>query len=77
MPLTPKELGDLLDATLTTREVEIGCDDTLMSVGAYAEAQLARLELPEALRLVKEHLDCCRYCREELRMLLDALGGED
>jgi hypothetical protein len=71
--LTLKEVRDLLKDLLATREVEIGCDDCLMQVASYCETELAGKEIPEALRLVREHLEICTDCYEEYQALLSAM----
>jgi hypothetical protein len=71
--LTLKEVRDLLEASLATRDVEIGCDDCLMQVASYCETELAGKEVPEALRLVREHLEICPDCHEEYQALLAAM----
>jgi hypothetical protein len=71
--LTLKEVRDLLEASLATRDVEIGCDDCLMQVASYYEMELAGKEVPEALRLVREHLEICPDCHEEYQALLSAM----
>jgi hypothetical protein len=71
--LTLKEVRDLLEAALATRDVEIGCDDCLMQVASYCETELAGKEMPEALRLVREHLEICPECHEEYQALLSAM----
>lgn len=63
----------LAQSTLVTREVEIGCDECLDHVAAYAEAHLTGLPVHGALSLVEEHLAICEECREEFEALLEAL----
>jgi hypothetical protein len=71
--LTLKEARDLFAALLATRDVEIGCDDCLMQVAGYCETELAGKEIPEALRLVREHLEICTECHEEYQALLSVM----
>jgi hypothetical protein len=71
--LTSKEVRALLDAVRATRDVEIGCDDCLARISSYCETELAGKEAPEALRLVREHLEACAECQEEYRALLSAM----
>ncbi|WP_437491546.1 hypothetical protein WME75_15830 [Sorangium sp. So ce1014] len=73
MLLKPSDLKLLVQATLVTREQEIGCDTCLDRVAAYAEVHLAGLPTPEALRLVEEHLAICGECQEEFAALAAAL----
>jgi hypothetical protein len=74
--LTLKEALDLFAAVVATRDVEIGCDDCLMQVASYCETELAGKEIPEALQLVREHLDICTECHEEYQALLSAMLEE-
>jgi hypothetical protein len=71
--LTLKEARDLFEALLATRDIEIGCDDCLMQIASYCETELAGKEVPEALRLVREHLEICTECHEEYQALLSAM----
>jgi hypothetical protein len=75
--LTLKNARDLCEALRATRDAEIGCDDCLMQVTSYCEIELAGKEIPEALRLVREHLEICAECHEEYQALLSAMleGG--
>ncbi|WP_438007511.1 hypothetical protein WME89_01535 [Sorangium sp. So ce321] len=75
MVLKPSDLRMLVQATLATREQEIGCDTCLERVAAYAEVHLAGLPTPEALRLVEEHLAICGECQEEFAALAAALDA--
>ena len=71
--LSDRDWRALVDASLATRDVEIGCDDCLDQVATYAEVKLAGLLVPEALRLVEEHLAMCDECGEEFQALADVL----
>jgi hypothetical protein len=75
MALKLEEVRSLVQATLATRPAEIGCDDCLAQVAAYAERELAGLPASAALRLVEEHVGNCPECREEYEALLTALRG--
>jgi predicted anti-sigma-YlaC factor YlaD len=44
-----------------------------MQVASYCETELAGKEIPEALRLVREHLEICPDCHEEYQALLSAM----
>jgi hypothetical protein len=70
---TLEQARSVVKALRATRETEIGCDDCLMQVASYCEMELAGRELPEALRLVREHLEICPECHEEYRALLSAM----
>lgn len=72
--LTTEDWRTLVEATLDTREVEIGCDECLDRVATYAETKLQGLPTPDALRLVEQHLAQCDECREEFEALLSVIG---
>jgi predicted anti-sigma-YlaC factor YlaD len=52
---------------------EIDCDQCFEVLDRFAELKLAGKRPAEALPLVEEHLQNCRYCREEFEALLTAL----
>ncbi|HSA65985.1 MAG TPA: hypothetical protein VLE25_14940 [Nitrospira sp.] len=45
----------------------------MAELDVFAEHKLANKELPEAMRLIEEHLERCDDCREEFVSLLAAL----
>ena len=73
--LTQKELSGVVRMIFQTRESEIGCDDCLIDVAAYAEAKLVGATISEALHRVEEHLSLCLNCNEEYEALREALRG--
>jgi len=68
-----KALKRIIQAAISARPVEIGCRECLAELDVFAEQTLADKEIPEALRLVREHLERCVDCREEFESLLVAL----
>lgn len=66
-------LKRIVRAATSALPVEIGCDDCLAELDIFAEHKLANKELPEAMRLVEEHLERCDDCHEEFESLLTAL----
>jgi hypothetical protein len=66
-------LKRIIRAATTVRPVEIGCDDCLAQLDVFAEHQLVNKDMPEAMRLVAEHLERCDDCSEEFVSLLAAL----
>ncbi|HEX2570625.1 MAG TPA: hypothetical protein VH877_13800 [Polyangia bacterium] len=79
--LTLAELRHLARAVLVTAPEELDCDACLAEFDRLAEIALAGQAVPEALRLVEEHLGRCPDCHEEFQALLAALralgaGGE-
>jgi len=68
-PLTPKQIKGIVRRVAETRERELNCSECLNLFGEFAERQLARLPLDEALERVEHHLSLCPECREELLAL--------
>lgn len=66
-------LKRIVRAATSALPVEIGCDDCLAELDIFAEHKLANKELPEAMRVIEEHLERCDDCREEFVSLLAAL----
>ena len=73
MALQLETLKKLIRASIIAKPVELGCYECLDQIHQYAERVLASKELPEALKLVEEHLEICGECREEYEALLTAL----
>ncbi len=66
-------LKRLVEGVISTRPDEIGCDECFEELDRFAELVLAGREIPEAYRLVQDHLERCGDCREEFEALLEAL----
>ena len=77
MTLTPPVLRTVVEMALSTRPVELGCDDCEAHLDRFAEMALAGLDASEALPLVEEHLERCPCCRVEFEALLDALRAAE
>lgn len=75
MALTREALRKIVDTSLATKTDYIGCDECLAQLDQYVEQVLVGKEIPEALRLVQEHLEDCPDCEEEYLALLTALRG--
>ena len=73
MELDTTVLKSLVRRIVHTHEDEIDCDQCLEQMDAFVELKLAGKRPAEALPLVAEHLQNCRYCREEFEALLIAL----
>lgn len=74
MPLSNKELKDLLRLVGLTNNQEINCEQCLALVAEFAEYELAGKSVPEGLKAVEQHLSVCSECREEYEALQRALG---
>ncbi len=75
MALTPQNLKKVVFEVMRTRPVELTCGECWQEIDQYAEKTLAGKEIPEALKLVEQHLEICPECEEEFEALLAALRG--
>ena len=67
------KLRKMVRTIATTRPDEIACDECFEQLDRFVEMKLAGEEIPEAMRLVQDHLDRCDDCREEFEALLAAM----
>ena len=78
MPLSRKEIEDLVRLIGLTQDFEINCEQCLALVGEFAEQTLAGKSISEGLKAVEQHLSVCAECRQEyeaLQQALKDLGG--
>jgi hypothetical protein len=73
MAMDLNALKRIIRAATSARPVEIGCDDCLEQIDVFAEHKLANKDVPQAIRLVEEHLARCDDCSEEFESLLAVL----
>ena len=71
--LQAQQLKGLMQAVMTVRPDEIGCDECFEELDRFVEMELAGKDAAEAMPLVQDHLERCRECREEFEALLAAL----
>ena len=69
MPLQRDDAKRLIKAALKARSEEIGCDECLSLLHQFVELKLVGKKVPEALKLVEEHLEMCGECCEEFEAL--------
>jgi len=68
-------LKKMVRAIVTSRPEEIGCDECFAQLDSFVEIRLACNEIPEAMRLVQDHLERCDDCHEEFEALLAEMGA--
>lgn len=73
MRLNSQQTFSLLRLAIATEKDGLDCSDCFHDVAAFAEAQLAEREIPEALQAVEIHLRQCPCCKDEYIALLDGL----
>ncbi len=82
MPLSKKEIDELLRLVGLTEDTELNCDQCLSLIAEFAEQQLQGKTIHEGLQAVQQHLSVCGECREEYEALRVTLvemdrGGDE
>ena len=74
MKLDAKQLTDLIHLTATARgDDTLGCNGCFDLMDQLAQAELEDRGVPQALEMVRIHLEQCKCCRDEYDALLTAL----
>lgn len=66
----------LLEHLAKTQEEEIDCDEVFNVLDVYAEAEARGEDPGELLPLVKQHLEICACCHEELEAVIRILEAD-
>jgi hypothetical protein len=74
MPLSKREIDELLRLVRLTKEDELNCEECLALIAEFVEQQVAGKPLAEIQQAVDQHLSLCGECREEYEMLQRALA---
>jgi hypothetical protein len=74
--LEPK-LKKAVDMAMSVLPGEMGCDDAFDYLAAYAEHVMHGTDVPDSLKMTREHLDRCSSCMEELDYLLETMKAQD
>jgi len=69
-PLTPAQAARLCELAEKAREEELNCEEVYALVDQYAECVARGEDAAALMPLVKEHLQRCAGCQEELEALL-------
>ncbi|REK17913.1 MAG: hypothetical protein DWQ37_05155 [Planctomycetota bacterium] len=77
MPLSPREIDQLLRLIAQTADRELNCEECLALVAEFAERQLSGKNLAAGLQAVEQHLSVCNECREEYEALRETLRAMD
>lgn len=73
MSLSNKQLSELVKLASTAEADGLDCDGCFAHLAEFAELELARKEVPEALKTVESHLRECQCCKAEFEALIEAL----
>ena len=76
MEWNPENAAALAKLTVATRPDEIPCDDWLALVSEYVDLVQEGAEIPDRLKTVRDHVEVCPECAEELEALLEATHPE-
>jgi hypothetical protein len=69
MPLSKKEIDELLRLVGLTEDTELNCDQCLSLIAEFAERQLQGKTVQDGLQAVQQHLSVCGECRDEYEAL--------
>ena len=70
MQASKENLEKLMQSIAHTQEHELDCDEVFELMDIYAEAVNSGKQLSEFLPLVRQHLEVCKCCNEEIEALL-------
>ncbi len=74
-PLTPAQTVRLLALAEAADDEELNCEEVYALVDQYAECVARGEDAAALMPLVKEHLQRCVPCQEELEALLRMMNG--
>lgn len=74
--MDPK-LKSILNMAMSVLPQEMGCDDCFEHLAAYADHILNGGPKPIAFEQVREHMERCDACLEELKCLMEAMKFSD
>ncbi len=73
---TDNRLARLIKTIFATEEGEIACSDCFEQVDQYVDLLRTGQDPATVLPQVRQHLDQCRCCHEELEVLIAILESE-
>ena len=76
MTLSNEQLNILMKIVEGTTPDSIDCDGCFGRIAEFAELELAHQTIPQAMETVRNHLQNCPCCQDELNALLDALASK-
>ena len=77
MQASKENLEKLMQSIALTQEHELDCTEVYDLMDIYAEAVNSGKELIEVLPLVRQHLEVCKCCNEEIEALFRVLDQEE
>lgn len=76
MTLPHEQVLALLVSLRFTRDRELTCDEWLEDLSTYLEATPSE-KRSDTFHLVREHLDLCPDCREEIELMIKAIEPQE
>jgi len=73
MKISNEQIKTLLGFVAKTSDDEVSCQTCEDQISQFAESELAGKEIPDALKVIEEHLKICPECTEELALIRRAL----
>lgn len=73
MQLTAVQITRLVEMAIATKQDALGCDGCLELMDQFAQAELDGIDVPEALEVVRTHIEQCKCCKDEYQALMSAL----
>ena len=73
MALSPEQVGRLLKMIQQTRELEMTCPECLDELDKYTQRILDGAPIDGVLDGVREHLEACPFCADQLKLVLETL----
>ncbi len=77
MQATKENLEKFIHSIAHTQEEELDCNEVYELMDIYAEAVNSGQEYTEVLPMVRQHLEVCTCCKEEIEALLRILEQEE
>ena len=71
LELPDQMIYKLISRLENTREDELSCDEVFALVDEYAEASQRGEDIANLKPLIRHHLDMCKECGEEIRLVFD------
>lgn len=73
MQMTVVQISRLVELAIATKPDALGCDGCLELMDQFAQADLDGIDIPEALDVVRTHIEQCKCCKDEYQALMSAL----
>ena len=73
MALSNDQIVNLIGMVSSVEKDAIDCDGCFSKIHEFAEIHLSAKEVPEAMKVVKSHLEQCLCCQDEFNALLKGL----